>query len=199
MAVGSWQMLGKQLLAFISKCLMPNVRKAGNLLLLATANYQLATACCQQLTANLLLVVNIVILSPYRFRLHRNHKIESTVNTQPFSFSTRQQSTVNNQQSAVNSQQSTVNSQQSTINNQQSTANNQQSTVNSQQSTVNNQQSTVNNSGMSATGIDIISLIQCRGNSPLKSPDRSGLDKERHYRAKFCQSFRIATFPGFGI
>ncbi|MBE9095752.1 hypothetical protein [Tychonema sp. LEGE 07203] len=50
----------------------------------------------------------------YLFRLHRNHKIESTVNTQPFSFSTRP-STVNSQQSTVNSQQSTVNSQQSTI------------------------------------------------------------------------------------
>ncbi|MGB3265635.1 MAG: hypothetical protein WBA89_16950, partial [Microcoleus sp.] len=37
----------------------------------------------------------------YRFRLHRNHKIESTVNTQPFSFSTRP-STVNSQQSTVN-------------------------------------------------------------------------------------------------
>ncbi|MGB3263879.1 MAG: hypothetical protein WBA89_07955 [Microcoleus sp.] len=37
----------------------------------------------------------------YRFRLHRNNKIESTVNTQPFSFSTRP-STVNSQQSTVN-------------------------------------------------------------------------------------------------
>ncbi|MEG4176395.1 hypothetical protein QUA16_17205 [Microcoleus sp. S13_C3] len=36
----------------------------------------------------------------YRFRLHRNHKIESTVNSQ--------QSTVNSQQSTVNSQQSTI-------------------------------------------------------------------------------------------
>ncbi|MGB3266142.1 MAG: hypothetical protein WBA89_19545 [Microcoleus sp.] len=34
-------------------------------------------------------------------RLHRNHKIESTVNSQPFSFSTRP-STVNSQQSTVN-------------------------------------------------------------------------------------------------
>ncbi|MBE9094704.1 hypothetical protein [Tychonema sp. LEGE 07203] len=40
--------------------------------------------------------------------LVRNNKIESTVNTQPFSFSTRP-STVNSQQSTVNSQQSTVN------------------------------------------------------------------------------------------
>ena len=37
----------------------------------------------------------------YRFRLHHNNKIESTVNTQPLSFSTRQ-STVNSQQSTVN-------------------------------------------------------------------------------------------------
>ncbi|MEG4391548.1 BamA/TamA family outer membrane protein [Microcoleus sp. BROC3] len=36
----------------------------------------------------------------YRFRLHQNNKIESTVNTQPFSFSTpSQQSTANSQQS----------------------------------------------------------------------------------------------------
>ena len=41
----------------------------------------------------------------YRFRLHHNHKIESTVNTQPLSFYTRP-STVNSQQSTVNSQQS---------------------------------------------------------------------------------------------
>jgi hypothetical protein len=48
--------------------------------------------------------------------LHHNNKIESTVNTQPLSFSTAsQQSTVNSQQSTVNSQQSTVNSQQSTM------------------------------------------------------------------------------------
>jgi outer membrane protein insertion porin family len=62
----------------------------------------------------------------YRFRLHHNNKIESTVNTQPLSFSTpSQQSTLNSQQSTrVNtqplsfstpSQQSTLNSQQSTI------------------------------------------------------------------------------------
>ncbi|MEG4573978.1 BamA/TamA family outer membrane protein [Microcoleus sp. N3A4] len=37
----------------------------------------------------------------YRFRLHQNNKIESTVNTQPFSFSTPP-STVNSQQSTVN-------------------------------------------------------------------------------------------------
>ncbi|MEG4815455.1 MULTISPECIES: BamA/TamA family outer membrane protein [unclassified Microcoleus] len=38
----------------------------------------------------------------YRFRLHHNNKIESTVNTQPLSFSTRsQQSTANSQQSTV--------------------------------------------------------------------------------------------------
>jgi len=38
----------------------------------------------------------------YRFWLHRNNKIESTVNTQPFSFSTpSQQSTVNSQQSTI--------------------------------------------------------------------------------------------------
>ena len=49
----------------------------------------------------------------YRFRLHHNNKIESTVNTQPLSFSTPQ-STVS-QQSLVISHQSTVNSQQSTI------------------------------------------------------------------------------------
>lgn len=36
----------------------------------------------------------------YRFRWHRNNKIDSTVNTQPFSFATpSQQSTVNSQQS----------------------------------------------------------------------------------------------------
>ena len=63
----------------------------------------------------------------YRFRLHHNNKIESTiVNTQPLSFSTpSQQSTLNSQHSTtVNtqplsfstpSQQSTLNSQQSTI------------------------------------------------------------------------------------
>ncbi|MEG4118270.1 hypothetical protein QUA43_12435 [Microcoleus sp. N9_B4] len=39
----------------------------------------------------------------YRWRLHGNNKIESTVNTQPFSFSTRP-STLNSQQSTVNSQ-----------------------------------------------------------------------------------------------
>jgi len=37
----------------------------------------------------------------YRFRLHQNNQIESTVNTQPFSFSTPP-STVNSQQSTVN-------------------------------------------------------------------------------------------------
>jgi outer membrane protein insertion porin family len=38
----------------------------------------------------------------YRFRLHHNNKIESTVNTQPLSFSTpSQQSTVNSQQSTI--------------------------------------------------------------------------------------------------
>src|SRR4028119_2452064 len=37
----------------------------------------------------------------YRFRLHHNNKTESTVNTQPLSFSTRP-STVNSQQSTVN-------------------------------------------------------------------------------------------------
>ncbi|MEG4962097.1 BamA/TamA family outer membrane protein [Microcoleus sp. K4-B3] len=37
----------------------------------------------------------------YRFRLHQNNKIESTVNAQPFSFSTPP-STVNSQQSTVN-------------------------------------------------------------------------------------------------
>ena len=38
----------------------------------------------------------------YRFRLHRNNKIESTLNTQPFTFSTQsQQSTVNSQQSTI--------------------------------------------------------------------------------------------------
>ncbi|MEG3918766.1 BamA/TamA family outer membrane protein [Microcoleus sp. T3_A4] len=38
----------------------------------------------------------------YRFRLHQNNKIESTVNTQPFSFSTpSQQSTANSQQSTI--------------------------------------------------------------------------------------------------
>ena len=36
----------------------------------------------------------------YRFQLHRNNKIESTVNTQPFSFSTRPP-TVNSQQSTI--------------------------------------------------------------------------------------------------
>jgi hypothetical protein len=36
----------------------------------------------------------------YRFRLHHNNKIESTVNTQPLSFSTRP-STVNSQQSKI--------------------------------------------------------------------------------------------------
>ena len=52
----------------------------------------------------------------YPFRLHHNNKIESTVNTQPLSFSTpSQHSTVNTQQSLVISHQSTVNSQQSTI------------------------------------------------------------------------------------
>jgi len=62
----------------------------------------------------------------YRFRLHHNNKIESTVNTQPLSFSTpSQHSTVNSQQSTIvntqplsfstPSQHSTVNTQQSTI------------------------------------------------------------------------------------
>jgi outer membrane protein insertion porin family len=38
----------------------------------------------------------------YRFRLHHNNKIESTVNTQPLSFSTpSQQSTLNSQQSTI--------------------------------------------------------------------------------------------------
>ncbi|MEG3956325.1 hypothetical protein [Microcoleus sp. herbarium2] len=37
----------------------------------------------------------------YRFRLHHNNKIESTVNTQPLSFSTPP-STVNSQQLTVN-------------------------------------------------------------------------------------------------
>jgi hypothetical protein len=41
----------------------------------------------------------------YRFRLHHNNKIESTVNTQPLSFSTPSQ----HQQSTVNSQQLTLN------------------------------------------------------------------------------------------
>ncbi|MEG4532792.1 hypothetical protein [Microcoleus sp. D2_18a_D3] len=50
----------------------------------------------------------------YRFRLHRNHKIESTVNSQHSTLNT-QHSTLNTQHSTVNSQQSTVNSQQSTI------------------------------------------------------------------------------------
>ena len=58
----------------------------------------------------------------YRFRLHHNNKIESTVNTQPLSFSTpSQQSTVNSQQSLVISHQSLVISHQSTVNSQQST------------------------------------------------------------------------------
>ena len=43
----------------------------------------------------------------YRFRLHQNNKIESTVNTQPLSFSTPP-STVNSQHSTVNSQHSTM-------------------------------------------------------------------------------------------
>jgi outer membrane protein insertion porin family len=58
----------------------------------------------------------------YRFRLHHNNKIESTVHTQPLSFSTpSQQSTVISQQSTLNSQHSTVISQQSTVNTQQPT------------------------------------------------------------------------------
>ncbi|WP_445172987.1 BamA/TamA family outer membrane protein [Microcoleus sp.] len=73
----------------------------------------------------------------YRFRLHDNNKIESTVNSQRLSFSTpSQQSAVNSQQASVNSQQSTVNSHQSTVNSHQSTVNSHQSTVNSQQSTI---------------------------------------------------------------
>src|SRR4028118_2421911 len=49
----------------------------------------------------------------YRFRLHRNNKIESTLNTQPSCFSTQSQlPTANSQQSTVNCQQSTVNCQQ---------------------------------------------------------------------------------------
>jgi outer membrane protein insertion porin family len=41
----------------------------------------------------------------YRFRLHHNNKIESTLNSQPLSFSTpSQHSTVNTQQSTVNTQ-----------------------------------------------------------------------------------------------
>ena len=51
--------------------------------------------------------------SSYRFRLHDNNKIESTVNSQ--------QSSVISHQSSVISHQSSVNSQQSTVNNQQST------------------------------------------------------------------------------
>jgi|GEM_PF-771411 len=66
----------------------------------------------------------------YRFRLHHKNKIESTVNTQPLSFSTPSQpSTVNTQQSTVNSQPSTVNRQQSTIPSQHSTLNTQHSTI----------------------------------------------------------------------
>jgi outer membrane protein insertion porin family len=66
----------------------------------------------------------------YPFRLHHNNKIESTVNTQPLSFSTpSQHSTVNTQQSLVISHQSLVISHQSTVNSQQSTANSQQSTI----------------------------------------------------------------------
>jgi len=71
--------------------------------------------------------VRVAQLSPrespsYRFRLHDNNKIESTVNTQPLSFSTpSQQSTVNSQQSLVISHQSLVISHQSTVNSQQST------------------------------------------------------------------------------
>jgi len=71
--------------------------------------------------------VRVAQLSPrespsYRFRLHDNNKIESTVNTQPLSFSTpSQQSTINSQQSLVISHQSLVISHQSTVNSQQST------------------------------------------------------------------------------
>jgi hypothetical protein len=43
----------------------------------------------------------------YRFRLHQNNQIESTVNTQPFSFSTPP-STVNSQQSTVNNHSGTT-------------------------------------------------------------------------------------------
>ena len=56
----------------------------------------------------------------YRFRLHHNNKIESTVYTQALSFSTPP-STVNSQQSLVISHQSLVISHQSTVNSQQST------------------------------------------------------------------------------
>src|SRR4028119_885274 len=51
--------------------------------------------------------VRVAQLSPkespsYRFRLHHNNKIESTVNTQPLSFSTpSQKSTVNSQHSTI--------------------------------------------------------------------------------------------------
>jgi outer membrane protein insertion porin family len=73
----------------------------------------------------------------YPFRLHHNNKIESTVNTQPLSFSTpSQHSTVNTQQSLVISHQSLIISHQSTVNSQQSTLNSQQSTANSQHSTI---------------------------------------------------------------
>ncbi len=66
----------------------------------------------------------------YRFRLHHNNKIESTVNTQPLSFSTpSQQSTVNSQQSLVISHQSLVISHQSLVISHQSTVNSQQSTI----------------------------------------------------------------------
>ena len=61
----------------------------------------------------------------YRFRLHHNNKIESTVNTQPLSFSTpSQHSTLNTQQSTtVNTQPLSFStpSQHSTVNTQQST------------------------------------------------------------------------------
>ena len=73
----------------------------------------------------------------YRFRLHHNNKIESTVNTQPLSFSTpSKQSTLNSQQSLVISHQSLVIRHPSLVISQQSTFNSQQSTVNSQQSTI---------------------------------------------------------------
>jgi len=86
----------------------------------------------------------------YRFRLHHKNKIESTVNTQPLSFSTpSQHSTLNTQHSTtVNtqplsfstpSQHSTLNTQHSTIVNTQPlsfSTPSQHSTVNSQQSTI---------------------------------------------------------------
>jgi hypothetical protein len=53
------------------------------------------------LVAHLTPILLKATLAWHRFRLHHNNKIESTVNTQPLSFSTRP-STVNSQQSTVN-------------------------------------------------------------------------------------------------